>query len=187
MKTNMILMAAALFLLCAACCKKDELEIFEPGDQAYGTMQADKKVNWIGKEKWTASGVAIREQEQPDRLFRIGGRTYSEDGEERESLTIFEIPLSKGTYPIFTNREDAQSKVYAVYGRRISDGDVVGALYRPTKSNQNCITVTEIDTVSGTVKGRFRVEFSIVDEYDNSEFPDCVLFKNGTFDLKFRD
>jgi hypothetical protein len=132
MKTNMIPMAVALFLLCATCCKKDELEIFEPGDQVYGTIEADKKVNWFGKEKWTASGVARKDSQSPNRLFSIGGTTA-------------------------------------------------------TKSSQNCITVTEIDTILGIVKGRFRVEFSIKDEYDDARFPDCVLFKNGTFDLKFRN
>jgi hypothetical protein len=186
MKTNMIPMAVALFLLCATCCKKDELEIFEPGDQVYGTIEADKKVNWFGKEKWTASGVARKDSQSPNRLFSIGGTTYNEFDENRESFSIGKIPMAKGVYTIKSTDGDEED-VVASYARMLSDGDVIGAFYNATKSSQNCITVTEIDTILGIVKGRFRVEFSIKDEYDDARFPDCVLFKNGTFDLKFRN
>jgi hypothetical protein len=186
MKTNMIPVAAALFLLCATCCKKDELEIFEPGDQAYGTMQANKKVNWIGKETWTASGSARRDNTQPDEFFQISGYTLDKLGQPREELGILKIPLAVGTYPVFKNRDDTKSRIWASYARLVSDGDVVGAGYRANGSN-NCITIDEIDTVLGIAKGSFRIVFSISEEFDDTRFPDKVVFSNGTFDLKFRD
>jgi hypothetical protein len=182
MKTNMIPMAAALFLLCATCCKKDEMvEIFEPGSQTYGKVEATKKASGAGSAKWVASAAARRDYNERDKFFWIQAATYNGERELREVISISKIPIAPGTYLI------PKDGVKGLYDRLVADGDAVGAAYRATDSEKNSVTVTEIDTVLGIARGHFNVEFAITDDYDYTGYPDKVTFKNAIFDLRFFD
>jgi hypothetical protein len=182
MKKNMIPMAAILLLFLTNRCKKDEMvEIFEPGPQMYGRVEATKKVGGVGSAKWVASAAARRDYNDGDKFFWIQASTRNEQDEFREVISISKIPIAVGTYLI------PKDGVKGLYDRMVADGDAVGAAYRATDSEKNSVTVTEIDTVLGIARGRFNVEFAITDDYDYTSYPDKVTFKNATFDLKFFD
>lgn len=177
-----------LLLLCLVACHKDDkekVEIFLPGPKLFGSGLALKVVPGVGKENWEASGGAVRDK--PD-FFDVRFATRNNDSEQREDLSISEIPLASGRYAIQTggpaNPDDGI--IGASYHRLLADGDVVGASYYAMDHDNpaNFVEVT-VDTVAKTAKGTFSVAFKLLSQDLGQDFPETVIFKDGTFDVRF--
>lgn len=177
-----------LFFL-AACHKddKEKVEIFLPGPKLFGSGMALKVVPGVGKENWEASGGCARQKERPD-LFDLGLGTENSDNERRETIFINEIPLASGRYTIQSGgpANTTDGITGASYSRSLADGDVSGASYYAMDYDNpaNFIEVA-VDTVAKTAKGTFSVAFKLFLQNSAQAPPETIIFKDGTFNVKF--
>jgi hypothetical protein len=77
--------------------------------------------------------------------------------------------------------------VGASYYRLEADGDVLSGIYIVDEDDSNQLEIITIDTVARTVQGTFSVKFKQDPDDYNSNYPDKVEFKNGTFDVQIRE
>ena len=181
MKTYKLLLISIATLL--ACNKEKEVvEIFLPGPQPYGFMQATKQVGSSSAE-WNGGGAALRDDYIAGLLNFIGG-TSDEYGQQRESLYIGQIPIQPGKYEIQEGSPSDSGMPESRYYRLISDGDVLGANYGVRGKSGNWVEILEVDTVANKVKGRFNVHYIIKGEHKDSGFPAKVDFEDGYFEVE---
>ena len=150
----------------------------------YGCALATKN----GKA-FEASGMAFFYEDQPTEYFAIRYDTFTSEGFWRESVTISEIKLEIGTYPIVGEVVDLNDGfVGASYTTLTSDGDVLENVYKLVASEENMIIIESIDTVANITKGRFHLEFTIDESYSSKspQNPEHVIFSEGSFDVTFR-
>lgn len=184
-----LLYYSLLLTFLAACHKETEekVEIFLPGQKLFGSGMALKVVPGVGKEPWEASGGCARQKERRD-LFDLELGTVNNDNERRESLAINEILLASGRYNIQAGGplNTSDGIIGASYHRLLADGDVVVASYYAMDYDNpaNFVEVT-VDTVARTAKGTFSVAFKLLSQDLGQDFPETVIFKDGTFDVRF--
>jgi len=109
--------------------------------------------------------------------------TFDEFGQSRENLNISYLPIDVGKYLLHKGTPN-YGLPRAGYARKLSDGDVLGAYYRPDTDGESWVEITQIDTIAKTVSGKFDINFKIGDQYLDKGFPASVRFSNGVFDLK---
>ena len=166
-----------------ASCSKDknahEIPIYFEGvqDTGWGEAVRDRKT-------WKATAFARHHQDESD-YIGIDFYTFTDQGDIRESLAFNEIPLKVGKYPIkgkIGNTQDGL--VGANYGIRESDGDVIGAVYSHDDISIGYVELTDVDTASKEVAGRFDKAIFIRYSPIESIYPETVVFKNGKFRMK---
>lgn len=181
MKTYKLLLVSIAALL--ACNKEKEVvEIFLPGPQPYGFMQATKQVGG-SSVKWSAGGAALRDDYIAGLLNFVGG-TRDEYDQLREQLVISQIPMQPGKYNIQEGSPNDSGSPESGYYRFISDGDVLGSSYGVRGKSGNWVEIIEVDTVTKIVKGRFSVHYIIKDKHKDSGFPAEVDFEDGYFEVE---
>ncbi len=154
---------------------QEDYIIFNAGAMVNGKMGAS-----LNNQNWLASseGVILK---IPTSSFFLDSYTYSEEGFERLSLYIFNIPFKIGKYTISSNNKETNSSVYRLY----ADGDVLGDSYDIDESNpNNIVEVTAIDTIQKTIKGIFETHYIIQKPKIDKNLPDKLDFLKGTFDVK---
>jgi len=113
--------------------------------------------------------------------------TYSTGADNRELLTLGEIPLKVGKYPIKGGNAISAGLdgfVGAQYGWAEDDGDVFGASYNHDDENSaGYLEVTYVDYVAKRILGTFdRMIFK--NRLPQSPYPKQVVFEKGKFDMK---
>lgn len=174
-------------------CKKenlsDNIEIFSCGtclnDQSFG--KADKNVPEWGSKEWLAAGLMFPSKADSSR-WDLGLGTKSEQGESREEMFLYWLPLKKGTYKIKKTDDIEENTANATYGRHGADGDLILAVYFLDSLNDNFVTITSVDLIAKRVKGTFNVHFKQGElTSGTSGLPQNVNFLNGEFDVKIKD
>ncbi len=182
------ILATFLVTLILFSCKKDDngpkLEKTFPGPMDTGSLEA-----YRGGAFWQSTAYA--QYNALDSLY-VGliCLTYTTDGFNREFLTLGEIPLKVGIYPIKGNNAISTGLdgfVGAIYSWGADDGDVFGATYNHDDENsQGTLEVTFIDLVSKRIAGSFdRLVFKNRNEAIN--YPERVVFEHGKFDMKITE
>ena len=194
---NITLLLATL--LCFACKQDDrpDTELFLPASTKNGSMQADKTAVDHNTVAWTAGGFARRDSFYyedvngtiipyvPPRIS-LGSYTYDDFGQNREALHINYLPIGSGKYLLQRGLPDYGLPT-AEYVRLVSDGDAIGAIYRTDIDKDNWVEITQIDTITKMVSGKFDIHLKIADNYLNTGFPVSIRFSNGVFNLKIVD
>lgn len=145
-------------LFISSCKKENMVVIYEAGDQEYGWAKGTKE----GYD-WEASGY-WRYHRNDSTHWGIDFVTYSSYGAERENITLNEIPYSTGTYPVRGRIRDlGDGFVGGSFGMRADDGDALIGYLEPNNDENGYITVSEIDTMTNTMKGFFEIYFISVD------------------------
>jgi hypothetical protein len=178
-----------LFLLLTAGCSKERfgIPIFESGSMATGKVAAFK--NGIA---WLASGAALRHDDGNDEFIGIYAGTFSEEGFERESILLNEIPVKKGVYPIKGSLRDIYDGfVGGSYITLTDDGDAIDDVYLIDESAVgNQLVIESVDTLTNIIRGNFTVSFRMdPDEWDTRNMinPIKVKFSNGVFEVRLLD
>ena len=181
------LIALLLLLSMAACHKENEkkLELFLPGPQVFGSGTAVKEVPGLGEAGWEASGIA--QKEAKPNFFDIDLGTENSAGERREDLFISEIPLTSGHYVIQGGgpQNTSDGITGAAYFRLEADGDVSVASYFAMDNSPGNFVEVAVDTIAKTAKGTFSIKFKLDNQDKGQDFPETVIFKNGTFNVRF--
>ena len=177
-----------LLLVSLAACHKDDqkrLEFLLPGPKTYGSGTAVKEVPGVGAANWEASGIA--QKETKPNFFDINLGTENEFMELRESVSINEIPLASGRYAIQAGgpQNTSDGITGAAYHRLLADGDVSGASYYAMDYSPENFVEVVVDTLAKTAKGTFSIAFKLWDQDKGQDFPETVIFKNGSFDVRF--
>lgn len=173
-KINLIFL---LFVIFAAisCQKEDDgmVIIYEPGNQEFGWAKGTKE----GKA-WEASGF-WRYHQNDSTYWGIDFTTYSKQGEQRENFSLNEIPFSVGSFPVKGKINDLDDGfVGGSFGQWGDDGDVLIGFMNLNEKENSFITISEIDTLTGTMKGFFEIHFISEDESLKIEI------KNGEFEVR---
>jgi len=205
MKKLSLALVATLFI---SSCRKDEPWPWPPffelwkGEQTHGNVIATRN-----GQIWEASAFAyFFDKYNPDH-FSLSFLAYSPDGILAESFAIINIPAATGSYQL-NNRGDLvgmpPDSVICLFNLVHDDLDLTGGYYpapwsclhkplamnrqlplshgfSPVKVNVNKIWVDEIDTIAGTVKGRFDVVLERNPDDKLSKYPRAFHFQNGAF------
>ncbi|MCW5922918.1 MAG: hypothetical protein KIS77_11275 [Saprospiraceae bacterium] len=156
-----------------SCKKEDDVIIYGPGKQEFGWAKGTKE----GKA-WEASGF-WRYHQNDSTLWGIDFYTYSSFGEQREHFALNEIPLSIGTFPVKGRISDlGDGFVGGSFGQWGDDGDVLIGFMGINDKKHSFITISEIDTLTDTMKGFFEIHFISDDESLKIEI------KNGKFEVR---
>ncbi|MBC7775830.1 MAG: hypothetical protein H7246_10390 [Phycisphaerae bacterium] len=164
---------------------EDTIWIFHPGIMEHGFIKAIKTCR-----DWKASGEVRLFNTMPNHMS-ISGNTYSAyaltNGDTSFLLAegiYFEAPKKVGKFPLFSTSNLLQDKASCTFSK--IDIDVVSANWSVDDTEpDNNIEITEIDTLSKRVKGRFNVhlkkDFSVSGAV---HFPSKLYFKDGEFDVE---
>lgn len=174
-------------------CKKDnngpKLEKTFPGSMETGYLEANRDGGF-----WQSTALA--QYGQTAHLYVVDSThlgftclTYSAEGFNREWLTLGEIPIKVGKYPI--NGGNAISVgldgfVGAQYSWLADDGDVAGADYYYDENAPGILEVTFVDTATKRIAGNFN-KLVFKNRFDWSIYPGVVVFENGKFDMKITE
>jgi len=175
---------AIVTTLLITCCEKEEIWPFFDlwkGPQNYGQVQAMR-----GGEDWEASAYATFFIKERPYQFGVSFLAFYPDSIlsiVAESFSISNIPAAVGVYQI-DNTADLpgpwEGKLRSLFS--IKHDDVVITDYRPgPRVESNRVWVDAIDTVVGTVRGRFDVTLLKDPNDTRTKFPRTVRFKNGVF------
>lgn len=170
-----------LFLILPICflgCKEenkpdDSVIIYEAGDQKFGWAKGTKEGH-----QWEASGY-WRYHANDSTLWGIDFITYSIEGFRRESFALNEIVFKKGTYAVKGTLSDlGDGHVGGSYARLAADGDAVLGVLESNDDEDGFVTITEIDSLTNTMKGFFEIYFI------NEEGGLKVEIKDGEFEVR---
>ncbi len=172
-KINFIILLFGLLAIISCKREDDEVIIYDPGDQEFGWATGTKK----GKA-WEASGF-WRYHQNDSTYWGINFTTYSSYGAQRETFALNEIPFSLGTFPVKGKINDlGDGFVGGSFGQWADDGDaLIGGMYVNDDKN-GFITISEMDTVTNTMKGFFELYFISDDKSLKVEI------KDGKFDVR---
>jgi hypothetical protein len=113
--------------------------------------------------------------------FHLSINKLAIPGEYGESLIMSNIPLRKGTYPIFKNKYPSKPNLTSIYS--VHGGDVFFDHYDVLENRNNFIEIISVDSFH--VTGKFNVTLvrnaSIRKEYKAN--PDTILFNCKIFDI----
>jgi hypothetical protein len=165
-----------LSILIIFSCKKDEdnsIIIYEPGDQEFGWATGTKE----GKD-WEASGF-WRYHQSDSTYWGIDFTTYSSYETQRESFALNEIPFTTGTFQVKGGINDlGDGFVGGSFGMYADDGDVLIGFMKVNDDEDGYITISEIDTLTNTMKGFFEIYF--INENESLK----IEIKNGEFEVR---
>jgi hypothetical protein len=180
MKQMIFLFAVSLLTV---GCDKDQthepiIPFYLPGaqDTGWGKAQRDG-------QNWEATAFARRHQDGKN-YIGIDLWTFSEEGFIREKLSLNEILLLEGKYPIKGNIANTyDGLIGGFYTIAQDDGDVAGPPYDHDDSDIGTLELSKVDTANNVVAGKFdRIVFK--NRNKNSVFPKKVVFENGSFEMK---
>jgi hypothetical protein len=175
MKKNYLILLLFGFLATVSCKKEDDgvVIIYEPGEQEFGWAKGTKE----GKA-WEASGF-WRYHQNDSTYWGINFITYSDYGAQRESFGLNEIPFSIGSFPVKGGVNDlGDGFVGGYFGQWADDGDVIIGFMNVNEKENSFITISEMDTLTATMKGFFEIHFISEDESQKIEI------KNGEFEVR---
>jgi len=165
----LVLLVSVSFLL---CCGKEEKEviIYEAGNQEFGWATGTKE-----GAQWEASGY-WQYHLNDSTLTSIKFVTYNSEGVQREKISIGYIPLSEGTLSIKRNPDVNNGIARGSYS--MSDGDVSLGGLEVNENENSYITISQIDSLTNTIKGFFEVYF--ISESGGLK----VEIKDGEFEVR---
>ncbi len=142
---------------------------------------ATKEVPGLGTITWKANYISALKDGKIvltlityDNLFELN---------IREVLGIQRIPKKIGNYSI---EPFEKGVVFAGYGTRLADGDVVNAGWGINTFKKNYIQITAIDTTTGIFEGKFDIYFKMSNQGTASNMhSEYINFKNGNFRAKY--
>ncbi len=175
MKKNYFILLLFGFLAIVSCKKEDDgvVIIYEPGTQEFGWAKGTKE----GKA-WEASGF-WRYHQDDSTHWGIDFYTYSSFGEQREHFALNEIPFSVGSFSVKGKIGDlGDGFVGGSFGQWGDDGDVLIGFMEVNEEENSFITISEIDTLTATMKGFFEIHFISEDESLKIEI------KEGEFEVR---
>jgi len=172
-------------VLLIICCKKEEywsLGETWKGTQEYGYVNAIRN-----GEYWEASAIATQSDEYPA-YGAINFLAYFEsDSILAESFSFSHVPMKSGKFNVHNTLgrngqwvDSLRGGYYLVYY------DVFRAKYFPDSSKTNYIWIQEIDTIGGSIRGKFDVTFRIGKDHEDTNYPRQIHFADGVFDCRFR-
>lgn len=186
MKTKIILILA-MFTVCFSCKKDVEttdpneiLEIFEglPTNNVIG-------IKTIGNGKsgtFKSFGSGLISKSTKKGFFFLNVASYNVNEELRDYLTMDDLPLTKGRFPIVTSKlVENDNIIDALYARMAADGDISGAQYSLDTSKANEIEITDVDTVANYARGKLNVHFVMKGESIIPNLPQKVSFTSVNF------
>jgi hypothetical protein len=169
--------------LLAVSCHKDQgsefvIPIYTPGPRDTGWGKAKRDGH-----NWEATAFARKHQDGKN-YIGIDLWTFSEEGFNRETLSLNEIPLAVGKYVIKGNIANTYDGfIGGFYSIFQDDGDVAGPPFDHDDNDKGILELTKVDTVNNIVTGKFdRVVFK--NRKEHSFFPEKVIFENGSFEMK---
>jgi len=172
-------------VLLALCCEKEAVWLFDEiweGPQEYGNVHALRN-----GEIWEASASLRLRKDKPN-FFEIGFLAYSEkDSILAESMGLHIIPLEKGIYTVhhtiglIGTWKDSTGGIYL-----LRNDDVPRATYFPDANRSNRLWIDDIDTLSGTISGRFDLFFKKDTADKVTKYPSLIHFEKGEFKARFR-
>lgn len=165
-------------------CKKEEIWPFGDlwkGAQTFGYVQAQRN-----GEIWDASASLTKWETKPD-FFEVGFLAYfKSDSTLAESMSLQNIPIAKGSYNVYRTIGLGGTwidSLGAIYVLRYDD--VPRATYFPDNDRNSRLWVDEIDTISGTISGRFDLFFKKDTADKVTKYPSHIHFENGVFQARF--
>ena len=189
MKTKIILILA-MFTVCFSCKKDVEttdsneiLEIFEflPNSNVIGTKT-------IGNGKsgtFKSLGGGVIHGSTKKGYFSLDITSYNASGDLREIISMGDIPIKKGNFPILIPGWVENDDIIDVtYSRTAADGDVLVAYYLLNETQFSNIEITDIDTVANYVRGKLNVHFVMQGKSGIADLPNKVSFTSVNFDMK---
>lgn len=183
-----------LVALAFAACNKEkqgsQLEKTFPGPMDTGYLEADRDGDF-----WQSTAEA--RYGQTAQLYVLDSLhvgfscfTYSGEGSNRELLTLGEIPLKIGKYPIRGGNAISAGLdgfVGAQYSWVVDDGDVFGNSYaHDDKDSSGVLEVTFVDSITKRIAGNFS-QLVFKDKSPQSDYPEQVVFRHGKFDMKITE
>jgi len=173
MKLTCSFITLFITVLFIVSCSKEDVIIYEAGNQEFGWATGTKSC-----EDWEASGYWQYHQSDST-LVGVTFATYTSYGAERENISLNEIPLSLGTYPIGGGSGDIGDElVGGRYSMSGDDGDAHLGSLKVNEDKNGCITISEINMSTKTIRGSFRVFFIS----DSGELK--VEIKKGEFEVR---
>ena len=177
-KLNFLIVSLTLLF---TYCTKEEIwpfyEIWE-GPQNYGQVQALRN-----GEAWEASAYATFFIKEKPNHCGVSFAAFYPDSVLAESFAISYIPAAVGSYKIH-NTKGLSGPWYDSLdcSYHLKHDDVNLASYYPDpNANTNRIWVDEIDTIAGTISGRFDVTLEKDPDDKVTKYQHTVRFKNGVF------
>lgn len=134
--------------------------------------------------------IAARDEACFADRFILASQYTRPDGTPRIIFSIVGIPFKPGIYTIrraeFSADRCKIDYVYANFSTLISDGDVVGDIYRPVEEENNYIAIDTIDLEAQEVSGTFQMTLAIqLSEQDPvkdvPDAPDTIRLTEGRF------
>lgn len=174
--------------LAFVCCRKEEEKGFKSDidlqpllyfqDGYYCT--ATKEVPGFGHIDWTANAIAdiyLHDTTKFDLAFRTYQDTTYGEGSTREFLQLGDFEFRTGTQEISLG----------TYARRLSDGDLLDALWRLDESSNKTVTIEEINRAEKYVKGHFSVKFKMVTQGKAAQYSEHINFRDAVFKAKLME
>lgn len=143
-----------------------------------------KAVPGLGETAWTGNCQASI----TDTLITFRFTTYEPYFEElylREELSFHSVPSGIGIYPIsdFENWSQNNSLGYAFCDRRVSDGDVISAVWGVDTTCTSYIEIIRLDLEDMEVEGEFEVHLKMIAQFPigGINHSERINFFNGRF------
>jgi hypothetical protein len=165
-------------------CKKEEIWPYGEtwkGPQDYGYVQALRN-----GEAWEASASLHLRENKPNYCEIEFYSYFKSDSILAESLGLISVPIEKGTYNVHHTIGlggtwvDSVSSLYVL----LYD-DVPRATYFPDSNKPNRLWIDAIDTLSGTISGRFDLFFKKDTADKVTKYPGSIHFESGVFKARF--
>ncbi len=159
-----------VMLLVISCTKKEDIIIYEAGNQEFGWAIGTKE-----GIQWEASGFwRYHLNDSTHKVIKFV--TYSSDGAQRENFTLSYLPLSVGTFSVKNIPDLANGVVHGSFSMFEGDASIGGL--DVNENEDSFITISEVNTSTNTIKGSFEIHFIS----DDGELK--VEIKDGEFEVR---
>jgi hypothetical protein len=176
---------AICFTLLFTYCKKEEIWPYGEtwkGPQDYGYVQALRN-----SEPWEASASLTLVQDRPQYCAIKFYSYFKTDSILAESLSLINAPIKVGSYTVYHTYGLGGKWADSLRGLYVLRyDDVPRATYFPDSNKPNRLWIDAIDTLSGTISGRFDLFFKKDTADKVTKYPGSIHFESGVFKASFR-
>lgn len=179
-----------LLILALLSCKKEGSEELKfektfAGAMEWGWVKASRN-----GESWQAS-TSARFHVADSNYVKFSILTFSKEGFNREALSLNEVPLKVGRYPIKGDNSASDfgdGFVGSGYAWVEDDGDVAGPIYDHDDTLQGFLELTTVDTVAKKIAGNFdrmvfKMRITPSTQFAPEHYPQTAVFENGSFEM----
>jgi hypothetical protein len=173
-----------IFVMILFSCSKSsddkyDFPIYMPGNTATGLAKAN-----VFDKFWVASAWISKDFPLTDN-FALYFETFSKEGYLREQISLGVFNNSSSHFEVNDTfdsnlKDNVLASHYTLFQ---DDGDVICAGY--SINNKSDILITEVDSVSRRIYGKFNLHYYLIDKAKNVVIEQKVSFKDGEFIVKF--